>query len=69
MRVSQSGNPYHSVPGTNLHIAWRFVLLENLIDIYKKRRNEWVQQIVRPQKEKKEPVFVQKVTMPKSMQD
>ena len=35
---------------------------EDLIDIYKKRRNEWVQQIVRPQKEKKEPVFVQKGT-------
>ena len=26
---------------------------ENIIDIYKKRRNEWVQQIVRPQKGEK----------------
>jgi ferredoxin/putative sterol carrier protein len=35
---------------------------EDLIGIYKEHRKEWVEQIVRPQKEKKEPVFVQQGT-------
>ena len=35
---------------------------EDLIGTYKKHRKEWVQQIVSPQKEKKEPIFVQKGT-------
>jgi len=35
---------------------------EDLIGMYKTQRKEWVQQIVRPHKEKKETVFVQKGT-------
>ena len=41
---------------------------ENLIGMYKTQRKEWVQQIVRPHKEKKELYLFRRVQVPKSMQ-